>query len=157
YRHLDVEQLADLLASERGATQRFVISETVFSMDGDVAPLLALHELCERHDAWLVLDEAHAAGVIGPHGAGGWMAVDPGNELGSSSTSRLAARLVTGGKALGASGAFVVGSRVLREHLSNRARTFVFTTAVSPAVSGALCASIEAARGATAARARAVE
>jgi 8-amino-7-oxononanoate synthase len=83
------------------------------------------------------------------------MAVDPHNEVGASPGSRLAARLVTGGKALGVSGAFVVGSRVLRDHLSNRARSFVFTTAISPAVSGALCASIELARDATAARTRA--
>lgn len=155
YRHLDVEHLESLLAKERGATQRFVVTETVFSMDGDLAPLLALHEMCVKHDAYLLLDEAHAVGLIGDEGAGGWIAVDPHNEIGASSGSRLAARLVTGGKALGVSGAFVVGSRVLRDHLSNRARSFVFTTANSPAVSGALCASIELVRDASAARARA--
>ncbi len=155
YRHLDLDHLHDLLAAERGATQRFVVTETVFSMDGDLAPLLALHELCARHDALLVLDEAHAVGLIGPDGAGGWMAADPHNEIGSSPASRLAARLVTGGKALGVSGAFVVGSRVLRDHLSNRARAFVFTTAVPPPVSGALCAAIGLARNASAARSKA--
>ncbi len=154
YRHLDVDHLDELLAAERGATQRFVVTETVFSMDGDLAPLLALHELCARHDAYLLLDEAHGVGLIGAEGAGGWLAVDPHNEIGASPGSRLAARLVTGGKALGVSGAFVVGSRVLRDHLSNRARSFVFTTAVPPAVSGALCASIELARNASAARTR---
>jgi 8-amino-7-oxononanoate synthase len=154
YRHLDVEHLDRLLAAERGATQRFVVTETVFSMDGDVAPLLALHELCAKHDAYLLLDEAHAVGLIGFEGAGGWIAADPRNEIGASPNSRLAARLVTGGKALGVSGAFVVGSRVLRDHLANRARSFVFTTAVPPAVSGALRASIELARDASAARTR---
>jgi len=141
--HLDLEHLEAQLASERTATRRVVVTESVFSMDGDLAPLLELHELCERHDAHLVVDEAHATGLIGPRAAGAWCAVDPDGAIARSPRSRLAARLVTGGKALGVTGAFVVGSRLLREHLSNRARSFVFTTAPSPAISGALCAAIE--------------
>jgi 8-amino-7-oxononanoate synthase len=155
HRHLDLEHLDELLSTQRGATQRFVVTETVFSMDGEQASLLELHELCARHDAFLLLDEAHAVGLVGDQGAGGWMAVDSRNEIGSSPASRLAARIVTGGKALGVSGAFVVGSRALRDHVSNHARSFVFSTAVPPAVSGALCASIGLARSATASRERA--
>lgn len=141
YEHCDLEQLAALLSIERAATRRIVVTESVFSMDGDLAPLARIHELCVRHDAFLIVDEAHAVGLIGRRNAGAWSEVDiDGGE------TRLAARLVTGGKALGVSGAFVVGSRALREHLANRARSFVFTTALSPAISGALCASIAIAR-----------
>ncbi|MBL8857550.1 MAG: dethiobiotin synthase [Planctomycetes bacterium] len=140
--HCDVEHLDTLLAAERRAERRIVVTESVFSMDGDLAPLAAMHELCERHDAYLVVDEAHAVGLIGKHRAGAWAALDV-------KPSRLAARLVTGGKSLGVSGAFVVGSQALRDHLVNRARAFVFTTAASPAISGALCAAIETARADT--------
>lgn len=137
--HLDLTQLEAQLASERKAVRRVVVTESVFSMDGDIAPLAELHELCERHDAYLVVDEAHAVGLIGKHRAGAWSAV-------AVQPTRLAARLVTGGKSLGVTGAFVVGSRALRDHLVNHARSFVFTTATSPAISGALCAAIETAR-----------
>jgi 8-amino-7-oxononanoate synthase len=147
YRHLDFELLEAQLVLARGASKRIIVTESVFSMDGDLAPLLELHDLCARHDAFLVIDEAHATGVIGPRATGGWGAADPDGAIARSKQSRLAALLVTGGKALGVSGAFVVGSRALREHLANRARPFVFTTAVSPAVSGALCAAIELAQG----------
>jgi len=146
YRHLDLDHLAAQLVLARGARLRLVVTESVFSMDGDLAPLAELHELCLRHDAHLIVDEAHAVGLIGAQGAGGWNAIDEDGSIAQSRDSRLAARLVTGGKTLGVSGAFVVGSRALREHLANRARSFVFTTAVSPAISGALCASIDAAR-----------
>lgn len=146
YAHLDLDELAARLAAEHRAARRVVVTESVFSMDGDLAPLLALHELCARHDAFLVVDEAHAVGLIGPECAGGWRAIDPDGALSRGRDGRLAARLVTGGKALGVTGAFVVGSRALRDHLSNHARSFVFTTAPSPAVSGALAAAIAIAR-----------
>lgn len=139
YRHSDVAHLEELLRAERSASRRIVVTESVFSMDGDLAPLDELHELCVRHDAHLVIDEAHAVGLLGPRRAGAWSAID-------SKGSRLAARLVTGGKALGVSGSFVTGSGALREHLVNHARSFVFTTALSPAISGALCRAIEIAR-----------
>src|SRR5688572_26873686 len=121
--HGDLDELARLLALARGARRRLVVTESIFSMDGDAAALAELDELCERHDAWLVVDEAHAIGVVGPTGAGAWAA------RGARSSGRLAARVVTGGKALGVSGAFVVGSRVLREELVNHARALLFTTA----------------------------
>lgn len=157
YRHLDLELLEAHLVLARGAANRIVVTESVFGMDGDGAPLHALHELCVRHDAFLVIDEAHATGLIGPRLAGGWDAIDTDGAIARSTKSRLAARLVTGGKALGVSGAFVVGSRALRDHVANRARSFVFTTAVSPAVSGALCAAIELAQASREAANRATQ
>jgi len=120
-------------------------------MDGDASPLAELDELCARHDAWLVVDEAHSAGLLGPAGAGAWAA------LGARPDSRLAARVVTGGKALGVAGAFVVGSRALREHLVNHARSFLFTTSPPPAVAAALAASIPECSRADAERARCLE
>src|SRR5262245_51747126 len=117
--HLDLAELERQLGRARPARRRLVLTEGVFSMDGDAAPLAELDELCRRHDAWLVVDEAHSAGLLGPAGAGAWAA------LGARAESRLAARVVTGGKALGVAGALVVGSRALREQLVNHARTFL--------------------------------
>lgn len=142
FAHNDLDALDRRLGDARGARRRIVVVESVFSMDGDVAPLGAIHEICVKHDALLVVDEAHATGLIGPRGAGAWAAA-------RLDDSHLGARIVTGGKALGVGGAFVVGTRALRDHLVNHARAFVFTTAVSPAVSGALVAAIELARGST--------
>lgn len=154
--HLDLDELARALARARGARRRLVLTEGVFSMDGDRAPLAALAELCARHDAWLVVDEAHAVGLLGPAGAGAW-ADEAGGLARGDGGERLVARVVTGGKALGVGGAFVVGARVLVEHLVNHARSFLFTTAPSPAVAGALVAAIAAARGAERQRAQALE
>jgi 8-amino-7-oxononanoate synthase len=139
--HGDLDELGRQLARARGARRRVVLTEGIFSMDGDAAPLAELDELCREHEAWLVVDEAHAVGVVGPGGAGAWAALGPRAE------NRLAARVVTGGKALGVAGAFVVGSRVLREELVNHARSLVYTTAPPPAVAGALLAAVELARG----------
>jgi len=146
HEHLDLSELERQLALARGARRRLVVSEGVFSMDGDAAPLAALDELCARHDAWLVVDEAHALGLLGREGAGACAA------LGAPLT-RLAARVVTGGKALGVAGAFVVGSRVLISQLVNHARAFVYSTAPAPAVAGALLAAVELCRGMEAERA----
>ncbi|MCZ6598004.1 MAG: aminotransferase class I/II-fold pyridoxal phosphate-dependent enzyme, partial [Planctomycetota bacterium] len=142
YRHLDLEELERMLARERGARRRLVLTESIFSMDGDAAPLDELDELCRRYEAWLVVDEAHAAGLLGPEGAGAW-----GRRTSDRPRSpRLIARVVTGGKALGVCGAFAATSAVLREHLVNRARAFVFTTAPTPATAGALVRAIELCR-----------
>ncbi|MFN0242315.1 MAG: dethiobiotin synthase [Planctomycetota bacterium] len=146
YRHLALDELAAQLERARGARRRLVLTESVFSMDGDLAPLAELHALCAEHDAWLAIDEAHAIGLVGANGAGGWCAFDRDGKVARSHDSRLLARVVTGGKALGAGGAFVVGTRELRELLVNRARTLVFATGTPPPVSGALCASIPIAR-----------
>ena len=139
--HLDLAELERQLGRARTARRRFVLTEGIFSMDGDAAPLAELAELCRRHDAHLIVDEAHSAGVVGPAGAGAWAA------LGGRDGAHLAARVVTGGKALGLGGALVVGSRALREQLLNRARSFLFTTAPPPAVAGGLLAAVAACRG----------
>ncbi len=149
HRHLDLEELEAALARAKAARRRLVLTEGVFSMDGDAPPLERLAALCERHDAWLAVDEAHSAGLVGPEGAGAWAAS-------RCRSPALAARVVTGGKALGASGAFVIGSAKLREHLVNHARSFMFSTAPPPAVAGALLAAVRIARGAEEERARAL-
>lgn len=146
--HDDLEELERLLAAGQGARRRLVLTEGVFSMDGDVPRLAQIAELCLRHDAWLLVDEAHAAGVVGPAGAGAWAAA----EVRGPAAQRLLARTVTGGKALGCAGGLVVGSRRLRESLVQGARSFVFTTGVSPAVAGALEVAIGLAREADAER-----
>ncbi|MEC7583280.1 MAG: dethiobiotin synthase [Planctomycetota bacterium] len=150
YRHGDWQEAERLLASAAGASRRLVVTESVFSMEGDLAPLGPLADACVRQGASLVIDEAHAVGVLGPDGAGGWAALSPDQER----RSVLAARVVTGGKALGVMGAFAVGADAVVEHVRQRARTFMFTTAPSPAVSGALVAAVGLARRAEQERSR---
>ncbi len=145
YAHEDLLDLEQQLARASGARRRWIVTEGIFSMDGDVANLGAIAELCGRYDAWLVVDEAHSVGVIGPDGAGAWAAA---REAGASE-QRLAARIVPCGKALGAQGGFVVGSVELRKLLVSTARSFVFSTGVAPAISGALTAAIPLARSAS--------
>lgn len=140
HEHGSADDLARQLAqpAARAARRRLVLTESVFSMDGDAAPLEALLDVCERHDAHLVVDEAHACGLLGPRRAG--LAAP------FARSPRLAARLVTGGKSFGCGGALVVGSRALVGWLTNRARSFVFTTAASPAVPAAFLAAVAAVR-----------
>jgi 8-amino-7-oxononanoate synthase len=152
HRHLDLDHARHVLARGRGARRRFILTEGVFSMDGDAPDLLALAALCAEHDAHLIVDEAHSVGVIGKAGAGAWAMA----EAAGADPARLCARVVTGGKALGACGGLVVSSAAVREHLLNRARSFVFTTGVSPAVSGALLAAVPRAVAGDALRKRAV-
>lgn len=138
FEHADPAALQRLLEQPavRAARRRIVVCESIYSMDGDRAPLERLHALCRAHDAWLVVDEAHAVGLLGPRRAG--------LVAGLPDARRVAARIVTGGKALGAGGAIVGGSRALVGELVNRARSFVFTTASSPAVPAAFRAAIDA-------------
>lgn len=137
--HGDADQAGRLLADARGARRRLIVTESIFSMDGDRAPLPALAELCARYGAHLIIDEAHAIGVTGPRGAGEWSA--QAAEL--PDTSVLAARLVTGGKALGMAGGLVVGSASLRRMLLHRARSFVFSTAPPPALASGVALAVE--------------
>src|SRR5579872_1559525 len=125
YRHADLNHLADLLRSETHARRRVIVTDSVFSMDGDFAPLLGLHELAERFDALLVLDEAHATGVLGEGGRGLTELLD------MPPTERLI-KVGTLSKALGAQGGFVCGSRRLINWLVNCARPYIFSTALSP-------------------------
>ncbi|HET7788132.1 MAG TPA: 8-amino-7-oxononanoate synthase [Myxococcales bacterium] len=131
YPHCDVAAVDRLLAAVP-ARRRLVVTDTVFSMDGDRAPLRELSDLCRRHGALLVLDEAHATGVIGPRGAG--LAA----ELGVSPDLRMA----TLSKAFGVAGAYVAASRAACDLLVNRARPLVYSTALPPALACAALASL---------------
>jgi 8-amino-7-oxononanoate synthase len=125
YPHLDLNVLeAGLRNHAPERCRKLVVTESVFSMDGDVAPVTELLALADRYGAGVILDEAHATGVHGPSGRG--IAAEHGN------MQYLAATLHTCGKALGSAGAFVCGSAVLKEHLINHARTFIFSTAMPP-------------------------
>ena len=151
FAHDDCQALEEALRESADARRRVVLVESIYSMDGDRASLAEVARLCERHAASLVVDEAHAIGLIGSRereGAGGWcLAAEQGAPSGV-----LAARVVTGGKALGVAGALVVGSMRLRAELLARARSFVFSTGTSPMVAGALHHAARLARAATSAR-----
>jgi 8-amino-7-oxononanoate synthase len=103
----------------------FVVTESVFSMDGDCAPLKEMAALCRRYGAQLIVDEAHATGVVGANGEG----LVPAEGL----EGECFARIYTFGKAMGCHGAIVVGSELLREFLINFSRSFIYTTALPPA------------------------
>ncbi len=119
-------------ASRRPRT--LIVTETVFSMDGDQAPLRDLVELKERHGAWLMVDEAHATGLYGEHGRG--LAAAAGV------SDRIEIQMGTLGKALGAAGGYICGSRLLIDYLINRARAFIFSTAPVPAAAAAALAGL---------------
>ena len=143
YPHCDVDALARLLR-ETKARRKLVVTDAVFGMDGDAAPLAAIAELCRDEGAMLYVDEAHATGVLGPTGAG-WaeaQGVRPDVLMG------------TLGKALGSFGAFAAGSARLCAWLTSRSRTFIFTTALPPAACGAALAALDVLAAEPARRAR---
>lgn len=145
YRHGDPAHLESLLRAHRheGATA-FIVSDALFSMDGDRAPAAALHELARRYDAALVLDEAHSLGVLGPDGRG--LAAEAG----------IVPDVVIGtlGKAFGTAGAFVASSSPVIRLLENRARSFVFSTAPPPPIAAATRCAVALVEAANEARAR---
>ena len=112
-----------------------IITESIFSMDGDAAPLREIVVLKEKYGAWLMLDEAHATGILGENGRG------LADQLGVS--DRIEVQMGTLGKALGASGGYICGSRALVDFLINRARSFIFSTAPVPAAAAAATAGIQ--------------
>ena len=132
YRHTDTADLERLLATQAGR-RRFITTDTVFSMDGDLAPLVRLRELADHHDVHLMVDEAHATGVLGPAGRGRMA------ELGL----RADVHMATLGKAVGTAGAYVTGPRILIDYLIHRARSFVFTTGTPPAIAAASARAIQ--------------
>ena len=133
FRHNDLDQLEHLLRQHAGKPGRkLILSESVFSMDGDRADLPALVQLAERHGATLYVDEAHATGVLGPQGRG--LAAESGG---------VDVVMGTLGKALGAFGAYIAGSRTLIDWLVNRCPGFIYTTALPPAVLGAVDAALD--------------
>jgi 8-amino-7-oxononanoate synthase len=135
YRHADVKHLTRLLREHAGARRALVVTDTVFSMDGDLAPLPAIVETCARAGAILMVDEAHATGVVGPGGRGA--VAHFGLE------GRVPVVMGTLSKSLGAGGGYIAGSRALIAFLRNRARTFVFDTALPPPVAGAALAALD--------------
>jgi 8-amino-7-oxononanoate synthase len=139
YRHCDCDDLASMLDAETGFGKRLVISDTVFSMDGDVAPVADLIAVCRDRGAMLMVDEAHATGVFGPHGSGVAAEADPQCEI--------TVCMGTLSKALGGGGGFVAGSIILRDLLINRARSFVYSTGLPPASVASALAAIEQIRG----------
>lgn len=146
FKHNDMEDLERLLRRARGSAAEsggpakgsatggeraahgavYVVTESLFSMDGDLCPIEALAGLAERYGAWLIVDEAHATGVVGDRGEG----------LVQSRNQRVFARIHTFGKALGCHGAVIVGSRELKEYLVNFSRSLIYTTALPPAAAG---------------------
>jgi 8-amino-7-oxononanoate synthase len=145
YPHGDVAALENLLAASP-APRKLIVSDAVFSMDGDLAPLPTLLALAERFDAWLLVDDAHGFGVLGPHGAGALA------HFGLDSWRLL--YMGTLGKAAGVSGAFLAGEAQAIEWLLQKARTYIFTTGAPPALAQALLTSLELIRDGDARRAR---
>lgn len=149
FRHNDTHHLEQLLAQlqphppqpnaqlnphPQPHPQILIVTESVFSMDGDVAPLRELAALRDRYQAWLMVDEAHATGVLGPRGKGAIEAAQTGPSVDIL--------LGTLGKSLGASGGYIAGSRVLCDFLVNQARSFIFSTAPAPPTIGAALAAL---------------
>ena len=143
FAHNDMAALEDILrwASARSApaasrpSRTLIITESVFSMDGDLAPLRDLVDLKDRHGAWLMVDEAHATGLFGQHRRGLAEACEV--------SGRIEIQMGTLGKAVGAGGGYVCGSRALIDLLVNRARSFIFSTAPVPAAAAAARAGLE--------------
>ncbi|TVT48496.1 MAG: 8-amino-7-oxononanoate synthase [Denitromonas halophila] len=147
YAHGDTEALARLLSNST-ARRKLIVTDSVFSMDGDIAPLAELLALAEAHDAWLLVDDAHGFGVLGPQGRGALAAAGLAHW-------RL---LVVGtlGKAAGLSGAFVAGHADVVEWLMQTMRTYIFTTGSPPALAHALLTAIDLIEHGDALRARLV-
>lgn len=129
FRHNDLNHLEEGLKAEWGrrieGRELFIVTESLFSMDGDLAPLKEIVELAERYGAQVIVDEAHSTGCYHTRGSG---LVDA-----AGLRSRVLASIHTGGKALGVPGAYIVGVKLLREYLINRCRHLIFTTALPPA------------------------
>ena len=134
YSHCDIASL-EILLERSDAANKLVITDAVFSMDGDIAPLPDIARMCERYGAWLVVDDAHGFGLLGPSGRGALA------HFGLDSPH--IAYVGTLGKAAGVSGAFVAGSEQLVELLIQRARAYIYTTASPPALAAALVKSVE--------------
>jgi 7-keto-8-aminopelargonate synthetase-like enzyme len=163
YPHGDCDALEAMLRDGRSFRRRLIVTDTLFSMDGDLAPLVRLAELAERYDAMLMVDEAHATGVFGEHGRGvveqlaagqkGSVPFFSSTETSADATAkkgtgpgdlhdRVHVRIGTLSKALGTGGGFVCGRQSLIDWLANRARPYVFSTAQPGATSAAAIAAL---------------
>ncbi|MFA5088192.1 MAG: 8-amino-7-oxononanoate synthase [Candidatus Omnitrophota bacterium] len=135
YPHKDMGSLRKMLSEARGFRKRCIVTDSVFSMDGDIAPLDKIVSLAEEYDCWVMVDEAHAFGVLGEQGKG---AVELfGLE------DKIDIQMGTLSKAAGCFGAYCCGSRNLIKFLMNRARSFIYTTGLPPGVAAAACRAIE--------------
>ncbi|OGP77453.1 MAG: 8-amino-7-oxononanoate synthase [Deltaproteobacteria bacterium RBG_16_64_85] len=133
YRHSDATHLSDLLGQSR-AKRKIVVTDGVFSMDGDIAPLPDLVEAKERHGAILVVDDAHATGVLPPHGRG------TAGHFGIR--DRVEIQMGTFSKALGTYGAYIGTTRAMVDYFINKCRPFIFNTGLPPAIAGATLAAL---------------
>nr|WP_254844008.1 8-amino-7-oxononanoate synthase [Virgibacillus dokdonensis] len=133
YRHVDMEDLERKLAATTKYKQRFIVTDGVFSMDGSISPLDRMMELADHYHAYVIVDDAHATGVLGQSGRGtsAYFGIMPDVVIGTCS------------KAIGTEGGFVAGSSILVDFLKNHARTFIFQTALSPAICAATYTAIE--------------
>ena len=135
YRHCDMDELKQGLRDSPPDKRKLIVTESLFSMDGDEAPLADIVKLAEEHGAVVMVDEAHATGIYEPNGAGLVAKLELGD--------RVLVQMGTLGKALGGFGAYVAGSQALRELLINRCRSFIFTTSLPPAVMAMAIAAID--------------
>ncbi len=140
YPHLDLNALEELLSEhQQEKCRKFIVTESVFGMDGDIAPIDEIVSLADRYGAGVIVDEAHATAVHGPGGRGVAAA--------ALASRRIIAAIHTCGKALAGAGAFVCGTATLREHLINHARTFIFSTALPPYMATQIRAALRLAIG----------
>lgn len=133
YEHVNMESLKNKLEESMGFKRRFIVTDGVFSMDGNIAPLPEIVELANKYDAFVIVDDAHATGVLGKRGSG------------TSEYFNLDIDVVIGtfSKAVGTEGGYVVGSEDLIDYLRNKARPFIFQTAMPPSLASATIAAID--------------
>jgi glycine C-acetyltransferase len=135
YGHKDMGHLEDILSKTQNFAKRMIITDGVFSMDGDIAPLPKIVELAEKYNAFVMVDDAHASGVLGKNGAGSTSHFDL--------YGRVDIQLGTLSKALGVVGGYIAGSAALKDWLINRGRPYLFSTAHPPVVAAALIAALD--------------
>ena len=135
YGHKDMGHLEEILQNTQNFAKRMIITDGVFSMDGDIAPLPKIVELAEKYNAFVMVDDAHASGVLGKNGAGSASHFDL--------YGRVDIQLGTLSKALGVVGGYIAGSALLKDWLTNRGRPYLFSTAHPPAVAAALIAALD--------------
>ncbi|HON85279.1 MAG TPA: 8-amino-7-oxononanoate synthase [Syntrophorhabdaceae bacterium] len=135
YKHRDMNDLEDRIKNDKSKGRRFLVTETIFSMDGDIAPLRDIYELKKRYDLNIIIDDAHGTGVFGEKGTG--------IEEMFGLSGEMDVHMATFGKALGSYGAFALAGDTVIEYLINRARTFMYTTALPPATIASSMKAIE--------------